>query len=308
MSPPPEVIIQSGEDYFFPDPSQLTFQDPSRCDEDEIVMQEQCDGTEHVKSCIVNSCKNLENDENSSNLKIKDETTPKRKKSLTWSEDTPEVKTPEIEENPDKGNHHNSSKGHRKNSSDYRYSKMKSKKDSNVDGLVHLKHSSLHSNRKNSSSSECSSRRGSSYESSTSRKNSYASNSSRKGSYSLEERKGSYQWENGNRKQSLSESMGRSRSLSHCSQLSSRKNSQSYEANGRRTTRGSESRKGSRRFTKEEAEEESLLGYDVPTDVTLSSIINHIAYMNQASSSSKISSKLKASRRKQVKQVTLIFP
>ena len=91
------------------------------------------------------------------------------------------------------------------------------------------------------------------------------------------------------------------------------KTSNSFKSLNRKGSRNrsvstsSDCKRSSSRETKSEPEEESLLGpYDASTDVTLSSIINHIAYMNQATSSSNISTKLKESKRKQIKQVSCL--
>ncbi|XP_050735944.1 uncharacterized protein LOC127008243 [Eriocheir sinensis] len=67
-------------------------------------------------------------------------------------------------------------------------------------------------------------------------------------------------------------------------------------------------RRGSRRSVKDEAEVEALLARSPNgrQDVTLSSILNHIAYVNQAAASTRLPASFKDSRKAQVQQVLLV--
>ncbi|XP_042890028.1 uncharacterized protein LOC122264970 [Penaeus japonicus] len=118
-----------------------------------------------------------------------------------------------------------------------------------------------------------------------------------------------------NRSCELGDISGRRRS-STVSTYSSRKGSESFhnlpgprrEHRSLSTSSASSSRRNSRRSIKDEAEVETLLARspDGRSDVTLASILNHIAYVNQAASSAKLPSSLKDSRKAQVQQVLLV--
>ncbi|MCL4148923.1 UNVERIFIED_CONTAM: hypothetical protein GTU68_038735 [Idotea baltica] len=151
-------------------------------------------------------------------------------------------------------------------------------------------------------SSDSSSRRSSTTSISSGRKNSGSWDpSSRKGSYSSVAafKQGGY-YPDGppSRKGShVGEALVLSRRSSLCSEASSRRGS---------TQGPGASRRGSYRNTKDEAEAESLLRRASETgDVTLSSILNHIAYVNQANAS-KGGVKVKESRKEQVRQVLIV--
>ncbi|XP_037780964.1 uncharacterized protein LOC119577350 [Penaeus monodon] len=113
----------------------------------------------------------------------------------------------------------------------------------------------------------------------------------------------------------LGDISGRRRS-STASTYSARKGSETFqtlpgprrEHRSLSTSSASSSRRNSRRSIKDEAEVETLLARspDGRSDVTLASILNHIAYVNQAASSAKLPSSLKDSRKAQVQQVLLV--
>ncbi|ROT77444.1 hypothetical protein C7M84_003904 [Penaeus vannamei] len=113
----------------------------------------------------------------------------------------------------------------------------------------------------------------------------------------------------------LGDIYGRRRS-STASTYSARKGSETFqtlpgprrEHRSLSTSSASSSRRNSRRSIKDEAEVETLLARspDGRSDVTLASILNHIAYVNQAASSAKLPTSLKDSRKAQVQQVLLV--
>ncbi|XP_045584713.2 uncharacterized protein [Procambarus clarkii] len=70
----------------------------------------------------------------------------------------------------------------------------------------------------------------------------------------------------------------------------------------------STTRRGSRKSVKDDAEVEALLARSPESraDVTLTSILNHIAYVNQTAAASKLPTTFKDSRKSQVQQVMLV--
>ncbi|XP_076033589.1 uncharacterized protein LOC143020751 [Oratosquilla oratoria] len=151
-----------------------------------------------------------------------------------------------------------------------------------------------------------------------------SSSSSIKRNYHQEHRKGSYQ-ESHLYYQHYGGGIS-SRKASTGSISSLRKNSQSWDVPGRRGSHNlgtGSSRRNSRKCSDthlHEAEAETLLrsnshhgqqnhrqeGADRSQDVTLTSILNHIAYVNQTAMASKIGSKIKESRKTQVQQVLFV--
>ncbi|KAG7172254.1 hypothetical protein Hamer_G009609, partial [Homarus americanus] len=109
-----------------------------------------------------------------------------------------------------------------------------------------------------------------------------------------------------------SDTSGGRRRSSTVSSCSSRKGSENWQAlpgpyrdhRTLGTSSPSSTRRNSRKSVKDEPEVESLLSHS--PDVTLTSILNHIAYVNQTAATSKLPSSFKDSRKSQVQQVLVV--
>ncbi|KAK7005578.1 hypothetical protein SK128_022894 [Halocaridina rubra] len=205
-----------------------------------------------------------------SSLKVDNgEIIPKRKKSLTWSEDTQTIQcsNKELSSSRKSGINDHCDRCLRDN---HRKSSISSRRNSHTTGSERIKGS------RNNEYGEVAVTRGGSLGPGGRRRSSTVS--------SCSNRKGSEQW------QTIPVPYKKERSLSASSGSSARRNS-------RRNT-----------LMRDEEEAESLLGRSAggQTDVTLASILNHIAYVNQTASASKWPMELKDSRKAQVQQVLIV--
>nr|XP_053647549.1 uncharacterized protein LOC128699065 [Cherax quadricarinatus] len=201
----------------------------------------------------------IKSDESDKCLKISngEDVIPKRKKSLTWSEDTQTIescdKDHEVKKSVEQDDNDRNLRDNPRRAS------TSSRRNSRNTEKVKLRHT-----RSYDLGSDTSSRR----------KSSSVSCSSRKGSENWQALPGPCQRDH--------------RSLSSSSP--------------------STARRGSRKSIKDESEVEALLARtpESRSDVTLTSILNHIAYVNQTAAASKIPTTFKDSRKSQVQQVLLV--
>ncbi|XP_071533460.1 LOW QUALITY PROTEIN: uncharacterized protein [Panulirus ornatus] len=201
----------------------------------------------------------IKSEENEKCLKIGngDDIVPKRKKSLTWSEDTQNIEGHEKDRESKKVSDHESNE--RIVREPCRRASTSSRRSSRSVEKVKVRHTRSYelgdapSRRRSSTVSSC---------------------SARKGSENWQALPGPYHREH--------------RSLSSSSPAGTRRSS--------------------RKSIRDEAEVEALLARSPEgrSDVTLSSILNHIAYVNQTATTAKLSSSVKDSRKAQVQQVLVV--